>query len=214
MLMLRTVLVAACGLFLLLRHLRGLCLCLSPTLLRVRPAREDEIDPELAARMEEELSPLGFRPLSAHIEQPPLARPTVQYDFVNDETATFATGAMGKGGARLYLVTPFPSSRVPSFVLTADHKRPYGEQSKERLVGGIQVANPEALVAMHRRRLDSFGKTPGQVPMTTETRLAIAQAFRVGPASRELRLANLYAGVIGGLGAILFATAIISALGE
>ena len=159
----RIALISALAAFVLWRNLPGALLCVWPRMLRARGEDESwpEVDKDLLSRMEEELVPLGFERLGVHVERAPLRRGIVAYDFVHQGESTWATARAQGREVTLTLLTPFDRG---AFVLTAD----YHVQSHDRpglfLAGGMPGAQPEPLLAAHRRRVDRLkqaGRTPG-----------------------------------------------------
>ncbi len=181
--------------FVLFRNLPGALLCLFPRLMRARGEDESwpKVDRELLERMEEELTPLGFRRLGVHVERAPLQRGVIAYDFVHEEARTWATGYGPADEARLVLVTALDQAGAPGgFVLTADH-RLLAVDAPGCLCGGMPGAQPENLFAAHRRRvqgLENSGWKPS-ADLALEARVCAADRWFAGRGARELRLRHV-----------------------
>ncbi len=188
----RFALTIALAAFVLWRNLPGALLSLFPRLMRARGEDESwpEVDKDLFARMEEELQPLGFKRLGVHVERAPLRRSVVAYDFVHEGERTWATARSLGREVTLTLLTPFDRG---AFVLTADHRVQSHDQPGRCLAGGMPGAQPEQLLAAHRRRIERL-KQAGRSPsadLSLESRVKAEGAWFASFGARELRLRHL-----------------------
>jgi len=170
------------------RNLPGLLLFLRPGWLRVIPEPDGSrrVDAQLFDDIEAELAPLGFKRIGTHLESPPLGRGVLNYDLVNDEVPAFASAFRRRGTVDLYFLTPFEDG---AFVLTADHKR-HAVDRADALSGGLPGANPEQVLAAHRRRVEGLTEA-GRHPAPGRdlaARGSAAQGWFEGAGSREIRL--------------------------
>ncbi|MGC4121873.1 MAG: hypothetical protein QM765_46295 [Myxococcales bacterium] len=188
----RFALTVALAAFVLWRNLPGALLGLFPKLMRARSEDESwpKIDKDLFARMEEELQPLGFRRLGVHVERAPLKRGIVAYDFVHEGERTWATARMQGREITLALLTPFDQG---AFVLTADHRVQSHDEPGRCLAGGMPGAQPEQLLAAHRRRIERL-KEAGRATsgdLSLEARVRAEGAWLSSFGARELRARHL-----------------------
>lgn len=186
----RVVLTLALSAYVLWRNVPAAVLCLFPRLLRARSEDESwpKVNRELFDRMEEELAPLGFRRLGIHVERAPLRAGVVCYDFAHDFEHTWATATLQGSEGRLSLLTSFERG---GFVLTADH-RVLSQDRPGCLSGGIPGAQPEQLLAAHRRRVDrrrAEGETLRE-DLSLEARVNAADAWYRSCGAREVRVRN------------------------
>lgn len=203
----RLALTLALAAFVLWRNLPGALLCLFPRLMRARGEDESwpQVDAALFQQMDEELAPLGFTRLGVHIERAPLRRGVLAYDYVHGGEATWGTAYTDAREVRLVLLTRCERG---GFVLTADH--PVMSQDREGcLAGGIPGAQPEQLLAAHRRRVERMRQAgrPPLADLSLEARVKAADAWFHGCGAREVRLRNL-----NGLAMTLLAFALVGAL--
>jgi hypothetical protein len=201
----RASLISALAVFVLWRNLPAMLLFLFPSLMRARGEDESwpKVDRDLFGRMEEELKPLGFSRLGVHVERAPLRRRLVAYDFVNEAERTWGTATAAGEEVRLSLVTAFCGG---GFVVTADH-RVLSQDRQGCLVGGMPGAQPEQLLAAHRRRVEGFREQGREIvtDLSLEARVRAANAWYVGYGARELRLRNLNGLFLSLMGLAIFA---------
>lgn len=188
----RFALTVALAVFVLWRNLPGALLSVFPKLMRARGEDESwpEVDKDLFARMEEELQPLGFQRLGVHVERAPLKRSVVAYDFVHEAEKTWATARAQGREITLTLLTPLDQG---AFVLTADHRVQGHDQPGRCLAGGMPGAQPEQLLAAHRRRVERL-KESGRSPaadLSLEARVKAEGEWFASFGGRELRLRHL-----------------------
>jgi hypothetical protein len=184
-------------------------LCLNPEALRSEwdsPAEGLRLPASLQG-IAQSLADQGFIPLGLRLECAPLGPVRRLYEMAHDGSGIFATLYEGQGGdpPHFYLLTPIEGE---GFILSANHRRPAGDESRGYLSSGLEGVSAVRLVRAHQRRLAGHSATG---PFTVEGREAAAKRWRNRFGRFELRRQNVR-GLIWSSAALVAAAAALFSL--
>lgn len=175
-------------------------------ILFVRPGaihleRLDARLPDALLRSATELMRLGFRPLGAHLEAPPLGRSARVFDFVHEGARTFASLISARPVPRVFFFTPVEPD---GFVLTSNYPR--GASAKPGyLSGSLENVPLERLFAAHRRRCEGMSTRGG---LSLDDRIAAAREWYAGRGRSEVRAQHAL-GFLWSVGIVLMMAAVL-----
>lgn len=101
-------------------------------------------------RLGAELSDEGFILLGSRLERAPLGPTRTLYEWANADARSFATLYVRASEPRFFFLTPLADG---GFVLSANHRRPLGDESRGYLSSGLEGVTVARLHRAHQRRL-------------------------------------------------------------